>query len=236
MVYVPGGEFMMGRNIEDGGDAYEHPAHPVTVRAFFIDANEVSSAEYKKFLDVNPLRAAPSGWVNRNYPSGSARKPVTGVDWESANAYASWSQKRLPSEEEWEFAARGPDGRLFPWGKEWKIRMANTGKPEAGADDGAKGMMPVGSYQDGKSPYGAYDMIGNAWEWTASGEEACSHGPKSALDSPELKVIRGGSWASRNEQATATFRRCYGVTGEPRGYSYTGFRLVQDIGNMAANR
>ena len=233
MVYVPGGEFMMGRN---SNDPVEAPPHKVTVNPFFLDVYEVTCEEYKKFLDAHPDQVAPHDWVTRNYPAGSAHKPVTGVDWDHAHAYAAWSSKRLPTEEEWEFAARGADGRLYPWGKDWKPGLANTGKPAGGANDGASGMAEVGTNK-GTSPYGAYDMIGNAWEWTASDLKAYPGGTLgSTLDSSgDLKVIRGGSWASPNDQATATFRRWYGARGEKQGYSYTGFRLVRDITHTSAN-
>ncbi|HEY8186292.1 MAG TPA: SUMF1/EgtB/PvdO family nonheme iron enzyme [Pyrinomonadaceae bacterium] len=226
MVYVPGAKFTMGRH---SNDSLETPTHQVTVKPFFMDMYEVTCEEYKKFLDANPDHAAPNGWVYRNYPAGSARKPVTGVDWDDAVKYAAWCGKRLPREEEWELAARGTDSRLYPWGNEWKAGLANTGKPEAGPNDGALGMSDVGTYK-GKSPYGAYDMVGNAWEWTASDfRDQGGKFPSAADSGRDLKVIRGGSWASQSDQATATFRRWYGARGEKRGYSYTGIRLVKDI-------
>ena len=233
MVYVPGATFQMGYD----------PTAPAqtglvtgTVGPFFLDMYEVTCEQYKRFLDLNPNQVAPPDWKNRNYPPGWARKPVTGVNWDQANAFAVWSGKRLPMEEEWEYAARGTDGRLFPWGRTWKAGLANTGKPEAGPLDGANGMEEVGTYK-GRSPFGAYDMIGNAWEWTGTDFKTLSADSTASVShsSQDLKVIRGGSWASRDDQATTLFRRGYGARGEERGYSYTGFRLVQDI-KQSANR
>lgn len=156
MVKVPGGTFLMGN---DNGDEYERPQHRVTVKPFFIDMYEVTCEEYAKFIkDTNHRR--PSNWKNDTYPEGAANRPVTGVDWDDANSYAAWADKRLPTEEEWEFAARGPDGFRFPWGNDWKVGAAN-------ADNSQKGIADVGKYK-GSSPFGAYDMVGNVWEWTAN--------------------------------------------------------------------
>ena len=228
MVYVPGGEFMMGRNSDD---PRETPAHKVTVNPFFIDVYEVTCAEYKKYLDLNPDQPAPSNWVERRIPDASASLPVTGVDWYQAKGFGAWSKKRLPTEAEWEFAARGTDGRLYPWGHEWRAGLANTGTAERGPGDGQVHMKEIGFFK-GKSPYGVYDMVGNAWEWTASDFEAYPGGvlSRAIYSSSDLKVIRGGSWATKDRQATVALRRGYRATGEKEGYSYTGFRLARDIG------
>src|SRR5690349_20022879 len=112
MAYIPGGEFQMGSN---DGDELERQQHKVTVRPFFIDLYEVTCEDYEKFLKASSHRPPPS-WKNQNYPPGAAHKPVTDVNWDDANAYAQWAGKRLPTEEEWEFAARRTDGRRYPWG------------------------------------------------------------------------------------------------------------------------
>lgn len=226
MAYIPGGKIQLGF---DPTAPSKTEISDVSVDPFFLDVFEVTCEQYKKFLDANPEQAAPPDWKNRIFPTGWARKPVTGVDWDQASAFAVWSGKRLPMEAEWEYAARGADGRLYPWGNVWKTGLANTGKPEAGPTDGARGLAEVGRYK-GASPFGVYDLVGNAWEWTGSSfKESSEHDSSRALQ--DLKVIRGGSWASRNEQATTIFRRGYGARGEVNGYSYTGFRLAQDIGH-----
>src|SRR6185503_2339795 len=152
MVYVSGGTFTMGR--ETGDDA-ERPPHQVTVKPFFIEAFEVTNEEYEKFVKATNHRV-PSSWKNGAYPEGAGRKPVTAVSWDDANEYAKWAGRRLPTEEEWEFAARGTDGRLYPWGNEWRKGAANANGAE-------QGMAEVGGYKS-TSPFGTADMVGNAWE------------------------------------------------------------------------
>lgn len=219
MAYVRGGEFTMG---SDAGDEYERPAHKVTVKSFFIDIYEVPCEEYEKFVKATGHKAPPN-WVNGGCPPGQGRKPVVGVDWYDANAYAAWAKKRLPTEEEWEFAARGTDGRKYPWGNEWRANAANAGDTSAGQ------VVDVGNYPDGKSPFGAMDMVGNAWEWTASDLHAYSGGRIPDQVSGELKVIRGGFWRSSTPKATTTFRRGWDARDAREGYGNTGFRCARDL-------
>jgi formylglycine-generating enzyme required for sulfatase activity len=218
MVHVSGGTFMMGR--DKGIDQAERPAHKVTVAPFYIDLLEVTNEDYKKFFEATG-RPAPMTRADGAYPSNAARKPVTGVNWDDANAYATWAGKRLPTEEEWEFAARGTDGRLYPWGNGWQQESAN-------ANGARQEMADVGSFK-GTSPFGAFDMIGNAWEWTTSDLRAYPGGRLPAnLTGVDLKVIRGGSYESTKDYATTTYR-----TGWPardaRTYAQTGFRCARDI-------
>jgi formylglycine-generating enzyme required for sulfatase activity len=219
MVYVVGGEFKMGRN---SGDVAEQPEHQVaTVKPFYIDTYEVTNEDYMKFIRASGHRA-PSTWRNGSYQPDTARQPVTGVLWEDAIAYAQWAGKRLPTEEEWEFAARGTDGRLYPWGTDWKAGLAN-------AEGASHGMVDVGTYK-GTSPFGAYDMVGNAWEWTASNFRAYPGGrpPQDLPACGELKVIRGGSYISTKDYATTTYRTGWCIHGE-KTYDQTGFRCVKDV-------
>ncbi len=217
MVYAPGGELTMGN---DAGGEPERPAHQVTVKPFFIDRNEVTCEEYARFIAATGHRA-PANWAGGQYPAGFAQRPVTGVDWDDANAYATWAGKRLPTEAEWEFAARGADGRRYTWGNEWKPGLAHAEKSEE------DGVANVGSYPAGASVYGVNDLIGNAWEWTASDWVPYPGGtlPTSDLPGP-LKVIRGGCYQSSQGFATATIR-----SGWPaRGHQYpdTGFRCAKN--------
>jgi sulfatase modifying factor 1 len=218
MAYVSGGTFMMGR---DQGDEAERPAHEIKVAPFFIDLYEVTNEDYEKFVQATSHRA-PATWTNAVYPSDAAHKPVTGVTWDDANAYTRWAKKRLPTEEEWEFAARGPDGFLYPWGNAWQRGSANAD----GVNDNE--MADVGSYR-GISPFGAFDMIGNAWEWTASHLNAYPRGrlPR-GLPSGELKVIRGGTYDTPKESATTTYRTGWPPKGADT-YAQTGFRCAADI-------
>jgi formylglycine-generating enzyme required for sulfatase activity len=216
MVYVPGGEFIMGR---DNGDEYERPAHKVTVKPFLIDINEVTSEQYQDFVNKTG-HAAPANWTNKHFSVGTGRLPVTGVTWDDANAYAKWAGKRLPTEEEWEFAARGTDGRLYPWGPDWQQGLAN-------ADDASKSLTDAGSFK-GASPFGAYDMLGNAWEWTESKVVAYPGGQLSKQIAGDLRVIRGGSYREGREEATTTYRRGYPARGN-YDYQNTGFRCAKDV-------
>ncbi|HMF56411.1 MAG TPA: SUMF1/EgtB/PvdO family nonheme iron enzyme [Pyrinomonadaceae bacterium] len=217
MVAVPGGTFTMGRN---DGDEFERPAHQVTVKPFYIDTYEVTNEDYAKFVKAtghNP----PTTWTGATYPAGAAQKPVTGVTWDDATAYAKWAGKRLPTEEEWEYAARGTDGRIYPWGNNWTSGLANAGNKAGGLTD-------VGVYR-GRSPFGAFDMVGNAWEWTASDLKSYPGGSIPAqVAGANVKVIRGGMFASDPTKATTTYRRGWPASGA-NDYSNTGFRCVRDV-------
>ncbi len=210
MVLVNGESFLMGSN---EGDLDSKPPHRVELRPFFIDIYEVTNEEYKKFVDKG--HSAPKTWVNGSYPVGTANNPVTSVSWEDAAAYARWADKRLPTEEEWEFAARGKRGLSYPWGNTWKIGCAN-------ADKTSKGLVDVGSY-DCSSPFGAKDLIGNAWEWTASDWIPYPGGRLASQTSGGEKVIRGGSWESPPGAATAIYRVGFNEPGDQ-----TGFRCAKD--------
>jgi formylglycine-generating enzyme required for sulfatase activity len=160
-------------------------------------------------------------WGGTGCPAGAAKLPVTGVDWYDASAYARWGGKRLPTEEEWEFVARGEEGRLYPWGNTWDAAMANA------AGDLGGGPAEVGKF-NGVSPLGVYDLIGNAWEWTASDLEPYPGGQLPKVPEGELKVIRGGSWRER-EYITGSYR-AYLKPRDEVDYSATGFRCAQDAG------
>jgi formylglycine-generating enzyme required for sulfatase activity len=225
MAYVPGGEFIMGA---DDGDEYERPAHKVAVKPFYIDMYEVTCEEYEKFIKATGY-SPPSKWNNGRYPKGAAHQPVTGVDWDDAVAYAKWAGKRLPTEEEWEFAARSKDGRRYPWGNEWKPMAAN-------ADADSRGhVVDVGAYPSGKSPFGAFDMVGNAWEWTASNLTAYPGGQIRERPNGDLKIIRGGSYQSKRKSATTTYRWGYAARNAD-DYNNTGIRCVKDTPASSAPR
>lgn len=229
MVYVLGGVLRLGR---DDGEENERPAHVVTVKPFFIDRTEVTNEQYQKFIAATSY-AAPTSWVDGTFPAGAEQLPVTGVSWADATAYAEWIGKRLPTEEEWEFAARGSDDRrIYPWGEEWIENAANV---KADKDD-KRQLQPVGQYADVASLFDVHDLIGNAWEWTASDYRAY---PGGEIETPpagykNLKVIRGGSYDSTAKYATATLRRGWPATrndwpkNRPPDYGQTGFRCAQD--------
>jgi len=213
MVFIPGGLFEMGR---ETGDEYERPQHFVEVKPFYLDRTEVTNEQYKAFVDATG-HPAPTHWPGGQPPPGETNFPVVNVSWDDAVAYAEWAGKRLPTEEEWEFAARGSDGRLYPWGTEWNSDFANT------AENGVNQLVEAGRYPGGASPFGVLDLCGNVWEWTAS--DLRSYLTQEILVS-DRKVIRGGAYDVRNERATTTYR---GVVQADKGYPKTGFRCASDV-------
>ena len=170
MVLIPTGEFWMGS--PDGeGDKDEHPRHRVSLDAYSMDKFEVTVSRYAKFLQSTGRRD-PDYWDQVNI-SKHSNLPVVGVDWHDAEAYCQWAGKRLPTEAAWEKAARGTDGRTYPWGNGQPTpRLANFNK-EYVANFYDERLAPVDSYEAGNSPYRLHHMAGNVWEWTAdwSGEQ-----------------------------------------------------------------
>jgi formylglycine-generating enzyme required for sulfatase activity len=217
MVHVAGGTFSMG-SPTGVGDGDEHPQHQVTLGGYCIDKTEVTVVAYTQCVDSGKCTAAagPANGFDSLCNSKRADRqdhPVNCVDWNQATAYCAWEKKRLPSEAEWEYAARGGEGRTYPWGNEapsakrlnacgsecralgkrlgleWKVMYEDS--------DGWEATAPVGTFQSGASPFGALDMAGNVWEWTAdwygaytAGASTNPHGPKDGT----ARVVRGGGW------------------------------------------
>ncbi len=190
MVLIPAGSFTMGT---DERLSDEGPAHKVELPAFYIDRYEVTNLQYKAFIDASNHRS-PSHFVNRDFPEGKSDHPVTYVTWQDAVDYCQWAGKRLPSDAEWEKAARGTDARSFPWGEEFNLHAANTPvRWEALKQEGDT--TPVGAFEAGVSPYGLYDMSGNVWEWTSSWYENYPGNTKPSENYGEIyKTLKGGSW------------------------------------------
>jgi formylglycine-generating enzyme required for sulfatase activity/ribosomal protein L40E len=215
MVLVEAGTYIIGR---DDGDPYSRPQYTVQLPAFFIDRTEVTNAEYKRFVEATNHKP-PDNWKDGTYPPGEDLFPVTGVSWQDAADYAKWAGKRLPTEVEWEAAARGRDGRIYPWGNDWIPDAANIG---------TNGIVEVGRFLKGASPAGTLDMIGNVWEWTADEFKLY---PGSSARMPELepgvtyRVIRGGAYDG-SRMHDATYR---GFIDSSKGYPKVGFRCVKDI-------
>jgi formylglycine-generating enzyme required for sulfatase activity len=212
MTFIPGGVFEMGRA---DGDEYEKPAHQVTVAPFFMDRTEVTNEEYQRFVAATDHRTPPH-WPDGSFPESDAKLPVVNVSWDDANTYAKWANKRLPTEAEWEFAARGTDGRIYPWGNTWNSSASNAGHNVGGR------ISKVGSFPNGASPFGVLDMCGNVWEWTASSLKNYAQNDQEIAPG---KVIRGGAFDVPSARATATYR---GVLPEDRLPDKTGFRTVRD--------
>ncbi len=198
MVLIPAGEFLMGTNLKDEGNTHQQigtvkplyldqqPEHKVHLPAYYIDQYEVTNSEYKRFLDASDFPYLPSNWAEGVIPDGEKELPVTNISWMEAWAYAQWAGKDLPTEAQWEKAARGTDGRTFPWGNEYEKGVANVGI------DGAKKLMPGGSFPKDVSVYQVYDMAGNVMEWTRDWYQAY---PDSQYSSKKFgknfKVLRG---------------------------------------------
>jgi formylglycine-generating enzyme required for sulfatase activity len=205
MVRVPAGTFLFGQAMEEREQS-----------EFWIDKTPVTNAEYKRFLDANPEHAVPfaeEDWGrpynwNRNdrtSPMGRDNHPVVLVSHEDAVSYAEWAEARLPTEEEWEKAARGTDGRRYPWGK-WAAGLCNT------VESNILDTTPVGHYSpDGDSPYGCVDMGGNVWEWTSTKDDVGW-------------IVRGGSFINDRFYARCAFRE-WGL--EDSGVRLYGFRVVK---------
>lgn len=190
MVVIPAGVFTMGTNerLSDEG-----PQHDVFLDDFAIDQYEVTNGQYKRFIDETKWRS-PSHFRNRTYPKGKVDHPVTFVTWDDASAYCKWAGKRLPTDQEWEKAARGTDVRTYPWGNDFAIDFANTPLRWSALDKFGD-TTPAGMFEQGKSPYQLYDMSGNVWEWTASWYKAYP-GNKTASENygERYKTLKGGSW------------------------------------------
>ncbi len=222
MVLVPAGEFTMG-----GNEAVEEkPVHQVSLDAYYIDKYEVTVEQYAKFLD-STHHAAPPEWKIMNQPSHQ-KHPVVMVGWSEANAYCHWAERRLPTEAEWEKAARGADGRMYPWGNDLPTPLqANYGKKKW---DKHASLVPVGTLEDGKSPYGVYDMAGNVWEWTSDWysksyyKDSPSENPKGPKRG-DFKVLKGGSWHS-NPESLHSANRNYSPPGDHHSH-YNGFRCAK---------
>jgi len=225
MVAITAGNYTIGR---DDGDPIEQPQHKVDVRAFLIDRTEVTNASYKKFVDATGHKP-PSNWVGSNYPEGRGDAPVTGVTWQDASDYATWAKKRLPTEAEWEAAARGADARIYPWGNEWRPGLANIGlKPDKPtAEQYPPGLRAVGGHPEGASPFGIVDMIGNAWEWVADEIKLYPGSTQSPLEldaGVTYRVIRGGAYDG-SKVHDATYR---GYLDGSVPYPKVGFRCAKD--------
>ena len=221
LVEIPGGTFQMGRN---DGPPQERPEHSVTVQKFLMDRTEVTNAEYADFVrDMN--YEPPADWVKGKPLLGQERWPVANVSAVDAQAFAAWRSKRdgvtyrLPTEEEWEFAARdGGEHKSFPWGESWEERRAVL--------KGAT-LKPVGSYPDGKDRWGVVDLIGNVSEWTSSKASIYS-GQQIPLENRDWLVIRGGSYASDPNDPQIPISASYRDWFKPTLRHPTfGFRLVR---------
>lgn len=235
MVYIPAGEFIMGSEEVDSESLAEEagarqkryyenekPQRKVSVKAFHLDMYEVTNKEYKVFVDVTS-RVPPQTWEGRTYAEGRDDHPVNFVTWHDADTYCKWANKRLPMEEEWEKAARGPNGNIYPWGNEYDEEKANLSKGDT---------MSVGSYETDKSHYGVYDMGGNVMEWIDAWYEPYPGNKTENKDyGKKYRILRGGSgsvighWVMSKIFARPSFRHYYYPLGADVD---AGFRCAKD--------
>ena len=236
MVRVPGGVFLMGSS---DGPEDELPQHQVNVGEFFIDRTPVTNAQFAQFLNAKGTQAADGQrWydiddndarIHRRgdkwtADAGSENHPVVEASWYGAVAYCAWLGKRLPTEAEWEKAARGTDGRKYPWGNE----MPDRSRAHFGA--GWNDLRPVGGLPKGASPYGILDLAGNGWEWVSSAYLPYPYNPNDGredLTRLQVRVTRGGGHDSSPDELTTT-QRGRQVSRNPRGGHHNiGFRCAR---------
>ena len=222
LLHIPGGRFMMGSPDGEGRDN-EHPAHEVEIRPFYLGRYPVTNEEYARFLKANPKEKEPEYWANRRF--NQARQPVVGVDWQEACRFAAWAGGRLPTEAEWEYAARAGRSSRYCWGDS-DTEAGDYAWYSANAQGATH---PVGEKRP--NAFGLYDMAGNAWEWAqdfwhenywgAPGDGSAWEGVESGR-----RVVRGGSW----DVGLTVLRPAYRIRDVPddRGDDL-GFRLAQDL-------
>jgi formylglycine-generating enzyme required for sulfatase activity len=259
MVFVPEGNFQMGSN--DDSD-YEKPTHTVWLDAFWIDQTEINNTQFEKFViesnyktdaefadwsyvfDMSSGKWTKVSGANWRHPQGHTSNleglenhPVAYMSWNDASAYCKWAGRRLPSEAEWEKAARGTDNRIYPWGNQkpgrnllnFADKNITLGWADKNTDDGYPFTSPVGHYPEGASPYGALDMAGNVWEWVNDWFDPDYYLSQTIWRNPtgpsatSGRVLRGGSWGDSGKVTRSSFRLAYFPMD---WYAFYGFRCA----------
>ena len=201
-ISIPAGHFFFGEECKK-----------IHLPAYQLAKFPVTNQQYKHFLDANPQHPAPIHWKMKDFPLGKARHPVVGVSLYDAIAFCEWLGCRLPSEEEWEKAARGSEGHTYPWGEDWKDgEYCNNWDAEIGTT------TPVDRYPTGISPYGVFDMAGNVWEWTSSDYQG-----------PFMHILRGGSWRLFSNFAVRATQKDWLTLDDER--DDVGFRCARSVDN-----
>ncbi len=240
MVLIPSGSFWMGSNT---GEENEKPVHKVNLNSYYIDKYPVTNAEFDRFIQESGYKG--KGEWKKYFTKATKNHPVVAVNWFEAAAYAEWAGKRLPSEAEWEKAARGNDMRKYPWGNKWEKNKCNTPdlndpeimKKRVDIYDG-KGTTPAGSFPDGASPYGVMDMAGQVWEWCADWYDENYYSKLGkTCDNPrgpelgEYRALRGGAWGNLMGACRCT---CRSYSQKPDYINFNvGFRCVKDTESYA---
>lgn len=225
MILIPAGKFTMG---EDFTKKSLGPRHTVYLDDYYIDQYHVTNLYYQTFVNET-RRQAPPHWNGQQHPKAISNHPVAFVNWFDAEAYCNWAGKRLPSEAEWEKAARGTDGRMFPWGPKHLKNHANV------YQEGIKNTTMVNRYPQGKSPYGLYDMAGNLFQWTSDWFQPY---PGNKTPHPNfgetLKVLRGGSFYDcSNYRCGISFQTFNRISLLPQTRAISaGFRCAKSVESL----
>ena len=234
-VLIPPSAFIMGTDIEPfygtilaqsrHAKLDEAPIHVRFLEAYCIARYPVTNAEYEVFVNATG-HTPPSHWKDGKAPADEAPLPVVHISWHDANAYAEWAQGRLPTEAEWEKAARGADGRIYPWGNEFESSTDQEGPFLTDQ------LTPVGNRPTAVSPYGVHEVAGNVWEWTADWYQPYEGNTHRDGDyGQKHKVLRGGSWLEVRDETANRYFRCANRLHAPPNYtaSNIGFRCVRDV-------
>lgn len=249
-VTIPAGEFLMGSRkkgffersfgvsvpgkltntpIDNDASDSELPQHKLYLPNYWIARVPVTNEQYKQFVEATS-RPAPEYWQNGQIPKGKEKHPVVYVRWYDAVAFCDWAKVRLPTEAEWEKAARGTDGQIYPWGNELPDKNRCNFNWYVGDT------TPVGNYPQGESFYGCFDMAGNVWEWTStkwlSNYQDYASKVDNTLGGTEGRVLRGGAWGNDQTKVRCAYRN---VNTPDDRYLIVGFRVVTpDAGTLAS--
>lgn len=240
LVEIPAGEFTMG----DDHEPSAAPAHRLHLQTYLIGKREVTNSQFQRFLDETGHEVVAPRWDVHGV-EGRDAYPVIYVSWFDAQAYCRWAGMRLPTEAEWEKAARGPEGLRHPWGPQWDPERCNNmamSTPQRIAQmlqmDAGRGTTPVGSFPSGASPYGVLDMLGNAVEWCSSKDMEypwrADDGREDPGDPEAFRVLRGGCWFNQPETLTG-FHREKSTPEYWYYFHYVGFRVAADAPAPAAS-
>ena len=238
MVLISSGEFIMGTDKTDTENLHrkigtvqplyldQHPERKVFLRAFYIDQYEVTNEEYKTFLDASGFMETPMNWEGDSYPENLGNHPVTHIIWSEAWSYCMWARKQLPTEGQWEKAARGFEGSLYPWGNDYEKGKGNIGI------EGWRKTAPVGGFPEDVSAFQVYDMAGNVMEWTLDWYLPY---PGNTRGDPRfgkrMKVLRGNGFQKAGHYFLEAYRYSFARTeADPDSfYENVGFRCASSF-------
>ncbi len=235
LVLIPAGPFVMGTDKTDTDNTHQkigtvkplyldqHPERTLNLAAYYIDQYEITNKEYRRFIVETQFPEYPTHWQETAVPEGLGAHPVVNITWREAFSYCAWAGRRLPTEAQWEKAARGPEGQLFPWGPEDRKKVANMGV------EGDRKTVPVGSYPEDKSPYGVFDLAGNVMEWTRDWYQAYpGNGHKDPRFGTQFKVLRGNGFQKAGHYFLEAYRYAFNRTEVPPDdyFENVGFRCA----------